>query len=58
MQSRSDDEFRSAVGDDSCALESADAVVDMDADETACPACGTAMPGGVLRCPSCLLRFG
>jgi len=32
-------------------------VVDLDAEETTCPACLTVVPGGSSRCPSCRLRF-
>ena len=34
-------------------------VVDFDAEETTCPACGTAFPtSGAERCPECGLNFG
>ncbi len=34
-------------------------VVDFDADETTCPACGHAFPpAGVSACPDCGLSFG
>lgn len=33
------------------------AVVDLDAPESACPACGGRIPGGSPRCPECGLRF-
>lgn len=36
----------------------AEAVVDLEADGNACPACGAAVPGGAERCPDCGLRFG
>jgi tRNA(Ile2) C34 agmatinyltransferase TiaS len=36
----------------------AEAVVDLDAAENDCPACGATMPGGAARCPDCGLRFG
>jgi tRNA(Ile2) C34 agmatinyltransferase TiaS len=35
-----------------------DATADFDAEETACPACGTRFrTAGVTRCPDCGLRF-
>ena len=34
------------------------APVDLDADENACPACGTAFAGAPKRCPECGLRIG
>lgn len=36
-----------------------DAAVDFDAEETACPACGTQFTtAGTTRCPDCGLNFG
>ena len=36
-----------------------DSVADLDADETACPACSTKFKtAGVTRCPECGLKFG
>lgn len=36
-----------------------DAAVDFDAEESACPACGTAFKtAGTTRCPDCGLNFG
>ena len=35
-----------------------EAVVDLDAEETTCPACLAPVPGGASKCPGCLLRFG
>jgi hypothetical protein len=40
------------------ALAAASSVVDLDAEQTACPACMEPMPGGSSRCPGCGLRFG
>ena len=34
------------------------AVVDFDAPEAACPACGTTFPTSSTRCPDCGLNFG
>ncbi len=36
----------------------AEAVVDLDAAENTCPACGFTVPGGAERCPDCGLRLG
>lgn len=36
----------------------ADAVIDLDADENECPACGESIPRGSRRCPGCRLAFG
>jgi len=36
----------------------AELVVDLDAEETTCPACLTAFRPDVLACPGCGLRFG
>lgn len=33
------------------------AVVDFDADEATCPACGTTFTTDATRCPECGLRF-
>lgn len=33
-------------------------VVDFDAEEATCPACGTAFPTTATRCPECDLNFG
>lgn len=44
--------------DDEAALQRARAVVDFDAAETQCPACGhTFAPRGVTACPDCGLCF-
>jgi predicted amidophosphoribosyltransferase len=34
------------------------AVVDFDAAEATCPACGTQFPTSATRCPDCGLNFG
>ena len=39
-------------------IAAADAVIDLDAEENACPACLETIPGGTPRCPSCGLRVG
>lgn len=39
-------------------LAAADAVVDLDAEQNECPACGAIVPGGSERCPDCGLRVG
>ena len=39
-------------------LTAADAVIDLDADQNGCPACGGTIPGGARRCPECGLRIG
>lgn len=39
-------------------LAAARSVVDFDADEATCPACGTAFPTSTTRCPECDLNFG
>lgn len=52
------------AGLDEDARAASTALVDLDADETACPACGASLPGGpdrpagALRCPECGLRLG
>ena len=32
--------------------------IDLDAEQTSCPACGTAFGPDATRCPSCKLKFG
>lgn len=49
-------EARAAIPDDAVRAR-AETVVDLDAESTSCPACGSAVPGGAARCPSCRLRF-
>jgi predicted amidophosphoribosyltransferase len=39
-------------------LAAADAVIDLDADESTCPACTGTIPRGAARCPECGLRLG
>ncbi|MEM6930993.1 MAG: hypothetical protein AAF602_28920 [Myxococcota bacterium] len=36
----------------------AEHVVDLEAESSACPACGGSIPRGARRCPECLLRLG
>jgi len=36
----------------------AELVVDLDAEESTCPACLSPIPGGATRCPGCGLRLG
>lgn len=36
----------------------AEAVIDLEADENACPACGTGFAGAPSHCPECGLRIG
>lgn len=46
------------AGIDEVGRQAADAVVDFDADESACPACGAGFAtAGVTHCPECGLRF-
>ncbi|MEM1451734.1 MAG: hypothetical protein AAF957_13490 [Planctomycetota bacterium] len=40
------------------ARAAAEHVVDLEADSSACPACGGSIPRGARRCPECLLRLG
>jgi predicted RNA-binding Zn-ribbon protein involved in translation (DUF1610 family) len=49
---------RWAAGIDPEAVASAERMVDLDAAEAACPACGEAFQPSALRCPACGLRFG
>jgi hypothetical protein len=46
-----------ASGTSAEALAAASRVVDLDAEESACPACEEPVPGGARRCPGCGLRF-
>ena len=39
-------------------LTAAEAVIDLDADSNACPACMDPIPKGSSRCPGCGLRIG
>jgi len=39
-------------------LAAADAVIDLEADENACPACGGTIPRDVRMCPECGLMIG
>ncbi len=36
----------------------ADATIDLDAEESGCPACGGTIPQGARQCPECGLVFG
>lgn len=38
-------------------LRAANTIADLDAEQTTCPACQGTIPGGVVRCPECGLRF-
>lgn len=38
-------------------VAASDLTVDLDAEQTTCPACLGLVPGGSARCPSCGLRF-
>lgn len=40
------------------ARRAANAVLDLDADTLACPACGAEFARGPARCPECGLHFG
>lgn len=46
-----------AGGTSAQALAAASLVVDLDAEESTCPACEGRVPGSAPRCPSCGLRF-
>ena len=39
-------------------LEHTRVTIDLDAEESTCPACFGAIPQGSQRCPSCKLRIG
>ncbi len=39
-------------------LVAADAVIDLDADSSNCPACMDEIPKGSTQCPGCGLRIG
>jgi len=45
-----------SVGLSAAELAAADSVVDLDADEAQCPACGDSFTPGVRNCPGCGLR--
>ena len=49
------DDFLSGLDDE--ARRAADAVIDLDAEENSCPACGDAWTSVPQRCPSCGLRI-
>lgn len=51
-----DAELRAAIPDEGV-RRAATAIVDLDADQTTCPACLASVPHGATRCPGCLLRF-
>lgn len=38
-------------------LRAANTIADLDAEQTTCPACQGTIPGGVVCCPECGLRF-
>ncbi|MEL6429206.1 MAG: hypothetical protein AAFZ87_00175 [Planctomycetota bacterium] len=38
--------------------KAAEHVIDLDAESSACPACGESIPRGHRRCPGCGLRLG
>jgi hypothetical protein len=50
------DQWRAGLSPEEAAA--AELVVDLDAEETTCPACLTAFRPDVLSCPGCGLRFG
>jgi uncharacterized OB-fold protein len=43
---------------DPAAVVAADGMVDLDAAEARCPACGALFATSAARCPGCGLRFG
>lgn len=48
----------SRMDPDGSVTRAAEHVIDLDADEASCPACGAGIPQGRLRCPGCGLRIG
>ena len=38
--------------------DAADSIIDLDAEQNACPACGGTIPQARQRCPECGLRIG
>ncbi len=49
---------RERAGMSETEMVAADAVIDLDADSAACPACMDPIPKGSHRCPGCGLRIG